>query len=262
VALDGLSPGTEYCSRLFVTNATGASEDNAYNRWTAGAPELRLVGASPLSATTARVRASVNPAGSATNVSFKYAAAGSSPCSRHDWPGSSATAAETVPGDNASHEIITQIEGLAPATTYCVWAVATNGHQALESGETTFTTMPADASPPPPERPLLRSFALPSRVVSPRFTGVGATVELGQPGATLTMSAFRVVNGSTGARVGRVHRELGSAGRHRLTVLLTKSARRGLAKLSSVRLRVTLIAQGVDGRQAKRTADVRLVRRG
>jgi hypothetical protein len=264
-ALGGLTPGAEYCSRLIVTNSTGASEDYPGDRWTAGAPAAQMIEASALGTTTARLRASVNPAGAAATARFKYAPLGTGACTHHDSPGASATPELTLPADTSDHEITTDIDGLAADASYCVWVVVRNDRTSVESGEVIFST-PVSGSPGPGGEtsgpPLLRSFSVPARVTSPHFASIQATVDLGRPGTTVTLSAFRVVHGATGARVGRLHRWVAKAGRHRLTLALSSKSRRQLAGLAQVRLRTKLLVEGADGRRATRTTDLQLRRHG
>jgi hypothetical protein len=267
--LDGLTPGTQYCSRLIVSNASGRSEDDSEDVWTAGAPALHLDRAFATGPTTAVAEATLNPAGTATSVAFKYALARSGACYRADLPGAAVVVAAPVPADTSDHDLKVAINGLRPGSTYCIESAATSDGGVVASNGTLFTTptsSPTNPDPsggsPVPDAPLLRSFSVPARVTSRNFAAIHASVDLGRRGSTVTVTASRLVHGVPVARVGRVSRRVGAAGRHVLTVRLTSTARRQLAKLTKVRLRTTLVVSGLDGRRAKRTATVVLQRRG
>jgi hypothetical protein len=268
--LSGLTPGAEYCSRLIVANSTGPSEDYPGDRWTAGAPAAQMISGNALGRTTARLRANVNPAGAPATVHFEYLPLGQGSCSRAGSPGASVTPPQTVPGDASDHEVRADIDGLKPGTYYCAWVVVTNDRTTVDGNAVMFAT-PVDSSPGVPDGgggggsgtpPLLRSFAVPARVTSPQFASIHATIDLGRPGTTVTLSAFQVVRGKAGARVGRLHRWVAKSGRHRLTLSLSGKSRRQLAGLASVRLRTKLLVEGADGRRAARSADLLLRRHG
>jgi NHL repeat len=137
-----LLPNTEYQVRL-VADGFGPPITTPAETFTTDAarPVIASVGASP-GATTATLRARINPRNSETTYRFEY--------------GVDTSYGSVVPVPDASIgsglslvEVSEAIAGLTPETTYHFQVVATNAAGATEGGDRTFTTAPAVPAPPP-----------------------------------------------------------------------------------------------------------------
>ncbi|MCW2753047.1 MAG: hypothetical protein JWQ32_458 [Marmoricola sp.] len=129
--LIGLAPGTTYHYRAVATNKNGTAFGGDKTFITPMPPTVVTGAATAVQPTTATLTGTVDPAGSATTVSFQYgtsAAYGSS------------TAAVLVGSGNGSVGIHADLKALAPATTYHYRAVATNRNGTTDGFDNTFTT--------------------------------------------------------------------------------------------------------------------------
>jgi NHL repeat-containing protein len=137
-----LSPNTQYQVRV-VADGFGPPITTPAETFTtaADAPVVASVGASP-AATTATLRARINPRNSATTYRFEY--------------GVDTTYGSVVPVPDGSVgsglslvEVSEAIAGLQPETTYHFRVVATNAGGVTTGTDRTFTTGPAVPQPPP-----------------------------------------------------------------------------------------------------------------
>ncbi|PTL54347.1 fibronectin type III domain-containing protein [Paraconexibacter algicola] len=138
--LTGLTAGTTYHYRLRATNADGTTvgEDRTFTTDAATPPRpvASTSGASSVTASSARVSASVNPGGARTSVVFEY---GTSTAY------GSRTAAIDAGTDSAARTISATLSGLAPRRTYNYRVRATNAGGETVGANRTFTT------PAPPQ---------------------------------------------------------------------------------------------------------------
>jgi len=140
VDLTGLSASTEYHYRLRATNADGTTV-GADRTFTTGAPaparpSATTGGASSLTATTARVSATINPQGSPTSVVFDYGTTSAY---------GSTTAPLDAGADSASRTISTTLRGLTARTQYHYRVRASNAGGETVGADRTFTTTPPPA---------------------------------------------------------------------------------------------------------------------
>lgn len=178
VEASGLEPATLYRTRLLVSKQTGISttESVVSNEdvflTDAAAPAVTTLGSSRRTDTSARLRGSVDPQGSATSYRFEYGPAGES--FDHHLPIQDAQ----VGSGNSPQVVLQDVTGLQPETAYQYRIVATN-FVGPSVGETvTFTT---DAQGPTPPEPPGRAYEL----VSPanKLSGVGAGIWFNGPAA-------------------------------------------------------------------------------
>jgi hypothetical protein len=177
VPVSGLTSGKTWHYRIVATNANGTTIGPDRTFRTASPPELQGVRATEVKATSAWLRARINPSGYATDYRFEY--------------GPTAAYGKSVPIPDGSAgagsgpvDVAHQVEGLQPGVTYHFRLVATNQWGTSESADTTF-----DFSPPTCPNDHVRQQALSSylpdcrayELVSPASTGA----VLLQPGAQI-----------------------------------------------------------------------------
>lgn len=136
-ALAGLEPGTTYHYRLSATNptGTGSGADATFTTAPRRAPALTGETASPVSQTTATLRAAVNPEDETVSAcTFEY---GATEAYGHTAP------CVPSPGSGAAPvEVSAALEGLSPRSTYHFRVVATNGTGTSFGADQTFATSP------------------------------------------------------------------------------------------------------------------------
>jgi hypothetical protein len=94
-----------------------------------------------------RLKAKMNPEGSATTYYFIYKKVGEVECEDLEGCGPSTPHGGPLTGDT-QQEVQAEVTGLTPGTTYIYWLIARNASpEAVRSGELTFTTPPAGAPP-------------------------------------------------------------------------------------------------------------------
>jgi hypothetical protein len=92
-----------------------------------------------------KLKAEVNPEGSATNYYFIYKQAGEVECEDLEGCGPETPKGGPLTG-NTQQEVQADVTGLTPATNYVYWLIARNANpEAVRSRELTFTTPPAPA---------------------------------------------------------------------------------------------------------------------
>ena len=135
--LAGLTPGTTYHYRLNGTSADGTASGLDQTFTTPQAPTVGGGTATPGS-TSATLKASVNPQGTATAYHFEY---GTTTAYGADAPVPDASAGAST-GDQS---VSVDVDGLQPDTTYHFRVVATNVAGTTAGGDHTFTTRDAPA---------------------------------------------------------------------------------------------------------------------
>ncbi len=140
-ALSGLSPAMHYYYRVSATNAGGATAsviDVFTTQTNAAPPAVSAVNVDQITATSARVSASINPKGSATSVVVEYGATSAL--------GQSTAAADIGSGSSAIPGAFT-LGGLTPETRYYYRFKATSFVGTTASALETFKTVaPATGS--------------------------------------------------------------------------------------------------------------------
>ncbi|MBO0746701.1 MAG: hypothetical protein J2O47_00035 [Acidimicrobiaceae bacterium] len=128
--LAGLEPHTTYHFRISASSADGEVHGSDQTLSTSG-PRISDTRADPVTATTATLRATLNPGGEPTTYHFEYGTDTSYGSSTH----------EAGPLDgNADRPLAELLDGLAPATTYHVRLIATNASGTTTGPDAAFTT--------------------------------------------------------------------------------------------------------------------------
>jgi phosphodiesterase/alkaline phosphatase D-like protein len=143
-SVSGLTPGTTYYYEVLATNTVGTSAGAILGFSTLPAPASATGAATNVTTTAATLGASVNPAGSATTVSFIY---GTDPSLTS---GTTTTAAQSIGSGTSAVAVAANLTGLQPATTYYIRVVATNAAGTTQGAILSFTTAPAT----PPTSPV------------------------------------------------------------------------------------------------------------
>lgn len=135
----GLQPdATSYSYRLVASNANGTSYSDPAEFATAG-PTIDDESVANVSASSAELRAQIDPRGSATTYYFQY--------------GPTSSYGDTMPappgaeiGEGSSDEgVVQRIRGLLPSSTYHYRVVAVQGSEVSVGSDQTFTTNPTIA---------------------------------------------------------------------------------------------------------------------
>lgn len=114
----------------------------------AATPDVSFFVLTPTGATTAEVDGTVNPGGEATTYAVEYDLASSTWCGSGGTSGSPAntiTGTDSIPTDNADHDVTLGVTGLTAGTDYCAELVATNGSGSGEIGPLQWTQGEASA---------------------------------------------------------------------------------------------------------------------
>ena len=127
--LSGLEVGTTYRFRLRAANANGPIVGGQGSLLTAG-PVIEAGWAEDIVYSEARLKAQINPKGSATTYRFEWGT---------DTSYGSQTPEATVGSDGSVHTVTALLNGLSPGTTYHYRAVATNADATNQGPDETFT---------------------------------------------------------------------------------------------------------------------------
>jgi phosphodiesterase/alkaline phosphatase D-like protein len=131
--LEDLQPGTVYHYRLVATSPAGVKQSGDQTLTTVPLlPELGTTAAADVTPAAAILTATVNPGFGATVVVFEYG-----PGVGY---GSRTLPTEPTPADGSEHSLSTEVNGLAPGTTYHFRAVAINFNGSIQGPDQTFTT--------------------------------------------------------------------------------------------------------------------------
>jgi hypothetical protein len=145
-ALTGLTSATTYHYRVVATNAAGVDRGADRTFTTAGAPAASTGSARNVTATAARLTASVDPNSHPTTYRFEYGTTTSY---------GKQTASASAGGASSSVSVGASVSGLQPHTRYHYRVVATNAAGTVRGRDRTFTTLrnprglTASASPNP-----------------------------------------------------------------------------------------------------------------
>jgi hypothetical protein len=279
VKLTGLEAGKEYHFRLFAANAGANAEPTGTTFRTAevGAPVAITSAATSITTATATLNGTVNPEGTSTTCKFEYGTTisygSSAPCPAAPGSGTSPVAVSAA------------LSGLSAATTYHFRVVAENtkGQKSFGldvslktaaasgggggGGSTTTTTPPPTTTSTGPAQQVL-----PSKTVSPTVTIAGTAVTVPSSGAfgvklscpvgettctgTVTLKTLTAVAATSarGAKAKKAILTLATAsfsiagGKLKIVALhLSAKAKKLLAKLHTVRARVTVVAHDPQG---------------
>jgi hypothetical protein len=196
-AVTGLVPATQYAV-CFVTSNSFGSEQGETVTFTTPAAEPSSTGESvtDVTATSARLRAEVNPGGAETTYHFEYGTTTAY--------GQSTSESAPVGSDNSEHPAAAEIQGLSPITIYHYRIVATNlsAPAGAPGSDETFTTQSAGGESSLPDG---RAYEL----VSPVDKEDGEVLGIGGGGitpaggdATQSSEDGRSVSYTTSASVG------------------------------------------------------------
>lgn len=131
--INGLSPGSTYHVRGYATNSVGTSYGADMIFTTLGqAPSSLVQSATGISATSATLNGTVNPNDLSTIVTFEYGTTSSY--------GSSVAATPSPVMGNTMVNVIAEVTGLLPATTYHYRVKTVNSLGTTYSEDKTFTT--------------------------------------------------------------------------------------------------------------------------
>lgn len=286
--LSGLSGGTAYKFKLIAESAGGKGEGLPPASFTTAkeiiAPSAVAVTPPSISQTTATLAGEVNPNGAETTCKFEYGTTASY--------GQSATCPAALSG-STTQRVMAAITGLAAGTSYHFRVTATNAKGTTQSADLTFKTAAASSTPPPPSPgtespppPVGKTEVLPETVkkFSPVVTVAGSAMTVASNGSftvklscpkeettcagtvTLkTLTAVAAAHGGAAANAKKVVLTLASksfsivAGKVQvLTLHLSATARRVLAKTHTLRARATIVAHDSTGSTHTTTAIVTL----
>jgi streptogramin lyase len=133
--LTGLAPQTTYHARVVATNATGTSygPDRTFRTTALNAPSATTEPASDVDHDSARLNASINPAGNATTHHFEW---GTTDAYGAQVP----LVAQTIDSDTATQAVSQPLTELEPNTTYHFRVVASSSAGETAGDDQTFTT--------------------------------------------------------------------------------------------------------------------------
>ncbi len=205
----GLVPGTRYTFCVRAGNEEGAQVLGAPATFTTppAAPVIEAESSSDVSATEARLEATINPGNSQTAYHFEYGPAAGS------YDTSIPVPSHEIPAGLSGVSVSAVATGLAPGTTYHYRVVATNALPgAVDGTDQTFTTLAAQVAGSPPgcpneqlrteqpygaELPDCRAYELVSPVdtdgsnaIEPRFVGFSRASVSGEALAFSSKGAF------------------------------------------------------------------------
>ncbi len=181
-ALTGLQPATTYYYRLVARNADGPSVNTAVQHLTTlTPPEISAAAVNALTATSARLSATIDPQGRDTSYRFEYRAAGST--------GAYSTAAGSVVHAGAPQTVSAVLTGLAPATEYQWQIVATHGSAGAVTVSLTGAPFQTSVAAPPPASapPALTSTAPPMTSTTPPTASTPTPMLGSQSGSPTSM---------------------------------------------------------------------------
>jgi hypothetical protein len=148
VELSGLSTGRYYCAEIIATNASQVTVKGGRVYFTAGRAAVSTDEAASVTATSAEILGTLDPAGQSTEYHVAYASSDSEYCETDGEEGSpEGTTAVTTLGfaDAQNHPVSAALSGLTASTGYCAQLIAHNASGTTFSGEVGFET-PAAAS--------------------------------------------------------------------------------------------------------------------
>ena len=131
--VSGLEPGTVYHYRLAATNANGTNFSQDGELTTSG-PTIIEASAANVTATSAELRAQIDPNGKGTAYSFEYGTEAGS------YTASMPVPDESIGSGVSGVPVSVQVQGLAPHTTYHYRVAAVQGSEAFDGPDQTFTT--------------------------------------------------------------------------------------------------------------------------
>lgn len=145
----GLIPSTTYHLRLRAENLGGQEIEEAPTFLTeAIAPKTSNLSSSDLTATTATLRASVNPGGAETSYRFEYLTLAAYEANGGSFSGASQTPSASAGEDAQFHPVEADLTGLQSGTAYRFRVVATNSQGTSASSPAAFQTTGAAESCP------------------------------------------------------------------------------------------------------------------
>jgi hypothetical protein len=271
-SISGLTPGTVYHFRVVATNADGTAAGNDQTFTTPGPPIVTTGGATGVSVNGATLNGTINPTGRATTFKFEY--------------GTTTAYGSQVTGDAGSGSLPVAVSAavadLAPSTTYHYRLVATNADGTSTGADATFTTAAPAAtngsdsgtgsssggtaeSPPAPTgstsvtpRALGLTLAfVPVRLRTLIAKGLRVNAACGE---ACTVTIKLVISRKDAKRLGlkTTLATVNGKGGTPLRLRLVKKAKRVLARVKSIRVRLVTAAVAPDGR--KSTAQSKWVR--
>ncbi len=142
----GLSPGTTYYVCAIAENAVGKVWGSVVSFTTQRPPTVLTLAATPITATTASLNGTGNPAGNSATAWFRYSTTAPTSCDDSFGTRAPASGASSLGGGNSSVPYSQAISGLVPATTYHFCAVLTNVVGTVFGEVLSFTTPAAAPS--------------------------------------------------------------------------------------------------------------------
>ena len=141
VPVTGLIPATQYSVCLVASNVYGAAQGPVVSFVTPSAePTITGESSSEVTATSARLKAEVDPGGAETTYHFEY---DTSPYTTSAPHGQRTPESASIGADNSLHTVTAAIQGLQPDTTYYYRVGATNSQSpagGMLGPDRTFTT--------------------------------------------------------------------------------------------------------------------------
>lgn len=280
-----LTGSTTYKVKLIAENTLGKSESTTGSFTTLeppAAPSAETGAASPVTQTTATLKGFVDPHGEATTCVFEYG-----PTTAY---GSSASCASTPGGGTAKVEVSAALSGLAANTIYHYRLTATNHTGTTQGADKELKTSPGSSGPatttekttetPPPVKGVEHEMTqkpVPIVTVSGSATSVAPTgaftLKLSCPAGETTCSGSLLLKTLTAVAASSGHAAkkkkailtLASAsfsiagGKLKaISLHLTSKAKALLAKLHTVRAKLTIVAHDTQGGAHTTTAIVTL----
>jgi hypothetical protein len=246
-ALSGLQPGTTYYDKVIATSAGGTASGSIMSFTTPVPPTgTSTSAATSVTDTTATLSGNVNPAGSATTVSFVYGTDSTLTT------GTTTTTPQAIGSGTAVVAVNLALTKLQPVTTYYFRMVATSAAGTSQGSILSFTTSATSA---PTSSVTVTSFGVQKVVLGTghhkkRFLvfGVGFTGGLASTGAQ-NLAAYTVFSG----KVKKVHKvsQVTYTGQVPLTqaiyfpsqdfVALVPKGKRKLPKLEQLHVNVSIV---------------------
>lgn len=152
-SMTGLVAGATYCWATAATNPAGAARGQL-RQFNAGLPVATASAATDVTATSAQLNGSVNPAGRSTDYTFAWDAASSEWCASAGASGSPARSTTAQPlgfTDTTVRPVSARIGGLIPAGAYCFDVSVSNSAGDSSSAVQSFTAAPPAAGVTAPD---------------------------------------------------------------------------------------------------------------
>ncbi len=140
--ISGLTPSTTYYYCAIVSSSTGTALGTVRAFTTPSAPSVATLAATPVTATSATLNASIDPNGFATTGWFRFSTTSPGACNTTF---GSATATVSLGSGTTAAPLSTNITALSPATTYYFCAIAQSAFGTTLGEVLAFTT---PAAPP------------------------------------------------------------------------------------------------------------------